>query len=408
MTRRNHQTQIANILKSGSYSFLFLLIIYPWINGCKSNTQKNNTPEVFLEPIFKVDYGDATADKPQSKSWTTKHGHWLIVGDKDGPKLLKKDSLGWISQTAIHQKWHSLPSRADVWSTGDMAYIVLVGECVLDVVHISYSHEINQYEHQWKIALPIPEHCHELETATITRDSSNRFWVCADMNEKIMVWHSSNGKDWFDPITLADDINEDDISLIVRLEGQVSAIWSNQNTQSIIERFHYDADPPDHWSAPVIVQKGDDNADDHLNATVFENGELAMVTKNSVDKINQPQFVLRIRDRDGQWSNIPYENLTAQKNPSRPIINHVESGKIFEAHSVRDREQKQYYISVNEITKTDNGREFTELIRLKTKIKGKNGDVTSSKASFLPNEAKYIFFSDDLGNVYAFDLDTIH
>jgi len=27
----------------------------------------------------------------------------------------------------------------------------------------------------------------------------------------------------------------------------------------------------------------------------------------------------------------------------------------------------------------------------------KNGDATSSKASFLPNEAKLIFFSDDLG-----------
>ncbi len=321
--------------------------------------------------------------------------------------MLKKDTAGWISQTAVNQAWHSLPGRADVWSKGNEALIVLVGACDLNVTHISYNPQNSQYDHQWTVALPIPPDCHDIETATITQDSKNQFWVCADMNEKIMVWHSFTGKDWSNPTTLADDINEDDISLVVHLKGQISAIWSNQNTQSIMERIHYDGDAPDQWSEPVIVQKGDHNADDHLNATVFENGELALVTKNSVDKINQPQFVLRIRNTNGQWTNIPYENLTAQKSPSRPIINHVESGKIVEAHSVRDRENNRYYISVNEIVEKEDGWEFIELIRLKTKINGKNGDVTSSKAGFLPNEAKLIFFSDDMGNVYAYDLDTI-
>ena len=132
-----------------------------------------------------------------------------------------------------------------------------------------------------------------------------------------------------------------------------------------------------------------------------------MVTKNSVDKIDQPQFVLRLRDKEGRWTNIPYENLTEERSPSRPIINHVESGKIFEVHAVKNRGNNLYFISVNEIVKKINGWEFKELIQLKTKIIGKNGDVTSSKASFLPNEAKLIFFSDDLGNIYSFDLDTL-
>ena len=382
---------------------LFCLLIY----GYGTFSQKTDTPELYLDPIFHVDYGDATADKPQSKSWTTQHGQWLIVADEDGPKLLKKDTSGWTSQAAVNQSWHALPSRADVWSKGNEAHIVFVEECALNVVQITYSDQSKQYEHQWQADLPMPQDCHALETATITQDSKNQFWVCADMNEKIMVWHSSNGRDWSDPFTLADNINKDDISLIVRLKGQVSVIWSNQNTQSIIERIHFDGDAPNHWSAPIIVQEGDNNADDHLNATVFENGEMAMVTKNSVDIIDQPQFVLRVRDTKGKWSNIPYENLTTQRSPSRPIINHVESGKIFEIHSVKNRVNNRYFISVNEIVKKKNGWEFTELIQLKTKINGKNGDVTSSKASFSPDKAKLIFFSDDLGNVYSFDLDTL-
>lgn len=375
--------------------------------GYEVFSQNANTPELYLDPIFKVNYGDATADKPQSKSWTTDNGQWLVVGDKDGPKLLKKDTLGWTSQSTINTAWHTLPGRADVWSKDDEVHILLVGECTLNVVKLSYSHQSRQYEHQWKGYLPIPEGCHSIETATITQDSNNQYWVCADMNEKIMVWHSSNGKDWSDAFTLADNINKDDISLIVRLKGQVSVIWSNQNTQSINEQIHYDGDAPNHWSGPITIQEGDNNADDHLNATVFENGEMVMVTKNSVDKINQPQFVLRVRDKKGKWTNIPYEKLTAPKSPSRPIINHVESGKIYEVHSVKNRENKRYYISVNEIVKKEDSWEFRELIQLKTKIHGKNGDATSSKASFLPNAAKYIFFSDDLGNIYSFDLDTL-
>ena len=375
--------------------------------GYGAFSQDARTPELYLEPIFKVNYGDATADKPQSKSWTNQYGQWVIVGDGDGPKLLKKETTAWESQFEVNKAWHNLPSRADVYSTGDKAHIVLVGECALDVVLLKYSHQSKQYEHQWKESLPVPGDCKSLETATITRDSKNQFWVCADVDQRIMVWHSKDGRDWSVPFALARDINKDDISLIVSLKNQVSVIWSNQNSQSIIERIHLDGEEPNNWSEPIIVQQGDNNADDHLNATVFKNGEMALVTKNSVDQINQPQFVMRIRDKEGRWTNIPYENLTKQRSPSRPIINHVESGKIFEVHTVRNRENNRYFISVNEIIKNKDGWEFRELIQLKTKINGKNGDVTSSKASFLHDKAKLIFFSDDLGNIYYFDLDTL-
>ena len=394
-------------MKRKSILLLFSSLFSLLLCGYWAFAQKTNTPEIYLDPIFKVNYGEATADKPQSKSWTNNYGQWLIVGDEDGPKLLKKDTLGWTSQYTVNRAWLGLPSRADVWSKGNEAHIVLVGECALNVVQITYSRHSGQYEHQWKGNLPIPQDCQSLETATITQDSENQFWVCADLNEKIMVWHSDNGRDWSEPFALADNINKDDISLIVRLKNQVSVIWSNQNTQSINERIHYDGDALNDWSAPIIVQEGDNNADDHLNATVFDNGEMALVTKNSVDEINQPQFVLRVRDKQGKWTNVPYENLTVERSPSRPIINHVESGKIYEVHSVRNRERNRYFISVNEIIRKKDGWEFRELIQLKTKINGKNGDATSSKASFSADEAKLIFFSDDLGNIYSFDLDTL-
>ncbi|MUH34665.1 hypothetical protein D9O36_02320 [Zobellia amurskyensis] len=391
--------------KKNSPLFSFLLCVFLCCTGLYS--QKKKTPEIYLTPIFKVNYSDSTADKPQSKSWTNDYGQWIVVGDKDGPKLLKKDTLGWTSHSTINRAWHNLPNRADVWIKDDDAYIVLVSECALSTVRITYSQEQETYEHLWKANLPIPKECNSIETATLTQDSKGQFWVCADMNEKIMVWHSFNGKDWSSPITITDDINADDISLIVSLKKQVSVIWSNQNTETINEVIHYDGDAINNWSAPIIIQKGNNNADDHINATVFKNGVLALVTKNSVDKINQPQFVLRLRDKKGKWTNIPYEPLNSEMSPSRPIINHVQSGRIFEIHSVKNKKNNRYYLSVNEIISKKGRWQFKELVQLKTKINGKNGDATTSKASFKENEVKFIFFSDDLGNIYSFDFDNL-
>ncbi|WP_343329659.1 hypothetical protein [Polaribacter staleyi] len=388
--------------------FVFALIFFLLLWKQESFSQKKNIPEVYLEPIFKVNYGDATADKPQSKSWTTEYGQWLVVGDEDGPKLLKKEVAGWTPQSEINEVWRNLPSKADVFSKGNDVHIVLVEECTLSVVKITYSLDQKKYEYQEKKTLYIPNNCYSIETATITQDSKNEFWICADMNETIMIWHSKNGKDWSAPFTLAKNINKDDISLISRLKNQVSVIWSNQNTQSVYERIHFDGNKPNEWSKPIIIQEGNNNADDHLNATVLESGEMMVASKNSVDKINQPQFVLRIRDKKAQWTNIPYENLTKERSPSRPIINHVAFGKIFEVHSIKNKANNRYYISVNEIIKTKNTWKVIELIRLKTKINGKNGDVTSSKNPFLSDKPKFIFFSDDLGNIYSFDLDTLY
>lgn len=122
---------------------IFLLIC-----GFEMFSQEINTPELYLEPIFHLNYGDATADKPQSKSWTNQYGQWLIVGDADGPKLLKKETTAWASQFEVNKTWLNLPVKADVYNKDDMAHIVLVGECALDVVQIRYSLQSKKYEHQ--------------------------------------------------------------------------------------------------------------------------------------------------------------------------------------------------------------------------------------------------------------------
>ncbi len=367
---------------------------------------QNQIPEIYLKPILHVNFGDPTADKPQSKSWVHDDYTWLVVAGEKGPELWKRDKT-WQSQTLVNTTWKGQPNKADVYSSQNDAYVLLVEECLLKVAHLEYSKKSKQYNYKAISNLPIPKECHSIETATITRDSQNRFWVASDWNEKIVVWHSTDGISWSEPITLAEDIDADDISLVVSLKNKTSVIWSNQKTESIMERTHDDRQSPELWSKPIIVQQGDSNADDHLNATVFDDNSMALVTKNSLDKINEPQFVFRYRTPSGQWTNIPYENLPEKQQPSRPIINHVKGGKIYTIHAVKDRTNSEYFISVKEVIHQKEAWEFKELIRLRTHSKGKNGDVTSSKAPFTKSSPQLIFFSDDLGNVFEFDLKTL-
>ncbi|WP_146202261.1 hypothetical protein [Dyadobacter jejuensis] len=357
-----------------------------------------------MEPIITVNFGDATADKPQSKSWTHAGQSWLVVADGAGPVLWKKEDSKWRAQSSVNTLWKGQPNKADVYVHGDDAHVLLVGACALKVAHLRYSKAKGQYIHEGIATLPMPAGCREIETATITHDSHGRYWVASDWNESILVWHSADGATWSAPQPLAQDIDADDISLVVSLKDQISVIWSNQKTESMMERVHMDRDPVNSWSKPIVIEQGDKNADDHLNATVFEDGSMALVTKNSVDQVHQPQFVFRYRSPSGNWSNIPYQALVEPQQPSRPIINHIRNGRIYAMHSVKDRSNGLYHISVNEVTRNNENWEFKELVRLKTHTTGKNGDLTSSKSAFSASDPYLIFFSDDLGHVFEYDL----
>lgn len=356
-----------------------------------------------VKPVFKVEYKDPTQDKPQSKIWFSSGTWWTILPDSTGPQVWKREELGWAEAKNLNRELEDLPGKADVYAEDLNQYIVLVGDCDLTFLKLRSTSTGVQVE--MIRSLPLPADCHQTETATIVKDDAGTVWIASDWNEEVLVWSSSDlGNSWSQPLVLGDSISADDISIVSRIKRGLSVVWSNQLEDAIYERVYLNDELK--WSDQVTVSKGDKTADDHLNSTLLEDGRLILVTKNSVDQNGQPQFVLRVREEGGEWTDFPFVNLTEETSPTRPVITYLPNGDLIEAHTVGFPDGSAE-ISVNEVRIVSNQPlEVREIIRLKSANGAHLNNVTLSKQDFtgIPEGPWYILFSDRNGNIYEFDL----
>ncbi|WP_268035299.1 hypothetical protein [Algoriphagus sp. PAP.12] len=356
-----------------------------------------------VKPVFKVDFKDPTQDKPQSKIWFSSGAWWAVLPDSTGPKVWKRNEGEWMEEKDLNGELWGLPGKADVYSDGDIQFIVLVGNCKLRFLRLKTTSKSIQVE--LVSSLPIPSDCNQIETATITKDDSGILWIASDWNEQVLVWSSSDqGKFWSQPAVLADSISKDDISVISRIKGGISVVWSNQLEEAIYERIHKNHDLE--WSDLITVSKGNKTADDHLNTTLLEDGRMILVSKNSVDQTGKPQFVLRMRSLEGEWKDFPYEDLSEDVSPTRPVITHLPNGVVLEAHTSAFTDGSAE-ISINEIKiGSDQPIGVSEKIRLKSTNGAHLNNVTLSKQDFtgIQKGPWLILFSDRNGNIYEFDL----
>jgi hypothetical protein len=388
-----------------SKTLLFYLLSighFPFV----THLQAQEIPRIVVNPVFKVDFKDPTQDKPQSKIWFSAGAWWAILPGSIGPQVWKRIEGEWIEEKDLNRELQSLSGKADVYSDGDDQFIVLVGNCELKFLSLKTTSKSIRME--LVNSMPIPPNCHEIETATITKDDSGALWVASDWNEQVLVWSSTDqGKSWSQPAFLGDSISTDDISVISQVKGGISVVWSNQLEEAIYERVHLNNGLK--WSAQVTVSKGNKTADDHLNSTLLEDGRLLLVTKNSVDQYDQPQFVLRVREEVGEWTDFPFVNLSEQTSPTRPVITHLPNGMIIEAHTIAYPDGSAE-ISVNEVKIVSNQPlEVQERIRLKSSNRAHLNNVTLSKQDYrgIPKGPWLILFSDRNGNIYEFDLNTL-
>jgi hypothetical protein len=207
---------------------------------------------------------------------------------------------------------------------------------------------------------------------------------------------------------LADGISDDDICTIAAVPGGVGVIWADQVRDQVVMRRHLNGQPIDHWESPETAEAGNKTADDHLNTALAADSTLWVVTKNSVDKIGQPQLVLRIRSRQGQWTNKPYANLDSVNHPTRPVIIATDDPTVFLAgHTVYDYTAPfRWHIVFGRV----DTRQPSLLVNPRVVIypdslyKSQINDITDSKRP-LPAGAPWIVLtSDKAGNVYEADL----
>jgi hypothetical protein len=283
------------------------------------------------QPVIDTGVAAATQDKPQCKLWFAHERWWAWLPNPDGSAVYARTSSGWSRLTHLDAYLNGLPGQADVWPASESVRAVLVGNdrlATADLVYdpISQTYQAGQphTEFEWTETVQRDSSAsrdESLETATICQDPQGCWWIAYDRGRTIYVMWSTDpeGMRWSQPLVLGSDLMPDDICTLYLLADRVGVIWSNQLREAVVAREHHLTSAPDNWSNPVYVQHGGGNADDHLHCAVDRSGTLFVASKNSVDQLNKPQQILRIRKSNGLWNNYDYASLTAAVSPTRPI-----------------------------------------------------------------------------------------
>lgn len=364
------------------------------------------------KPVLQVNFVHPTADKPQSKLWYMDNYWWAILPDSTGPTLWQRTENGWKEYTEVSLALKGIPGRADVWAEKNQVTAVGVADSSLTVFRLIK--KMGSSTVNWKseiLAKLYPPSPSTIETATIARDGKGIWWVAATSDSKVCVWFSSDGENWAAPHILGDGINEDDICVITPLPEGVGVIWSDQARDAVLMRVHKDGKPAGIWENEEIADSGNKTADDHLNTSLAPDGTLWVVTKNSVDKAGQPQFVLRIRLVDGKWINKPYLVLeNRMKRPSRPIVIATEDNSfVFVGHGDNNRSVPYPYDSNITFSVVDTSlasvmKNPRIVISPDCSFKNVVHNVTGPKFPF-PADGPWIILAGDAeGRVYEADL----
>ncbi|HEX3287770.1 MAG TPA: Ig-like domain-containing protein, partial [Mycobacterium sp.] len=268
-----------------------------------------------FQPLVPLAASASTSDKPQSKLWQYGGSWWMVA-----PSSSASPSGTWIWKLGADLTWAPalrLSSRTDthgdVRAIGDVSHILLYGSSP-ELYSVHFNTSTNTYEPWSSRPTATPISLPNSETATIDVDSTGEMWLATESGSSLNVYHSPSPYTAFSgPISLASNINDDDIGVVTALPGKVGVLWSNQATRRFGFKVHVDGAAANSWSADEVPasQSADDSlgaafgmADDHLNVAVSSDGTLYAAVKTSYDNAAYPKIALLIRRPNGTWDDL--------------------------------------------------------------------------------------------------------
>ncbi len=294
-------------------------------------------------PLGPIPGATTTAEKPQSKLWRHDGTWWAVL-----PSAGVTPAGTWIWRLEPDHTWtnvlriaSSTAAKADAKAIGNVAHILLHSKTPT-LVSVEYSAADHTYVPWPERPMPTPMSLPDSETATIDVDSTGRLWLATESGPRVVVYYSDPPyRSFGSPITLADDLGPDDITVITALpDRSIGVLWSNQTARRFGFRRHEDgADPrAASWSADekpasqsgLAVAGG--MADDHLNLAVAPDGTLYAVVKTSYNRVGFPEVALLVRRPNGSWDDL-YE---VTDHGTRPTVVLDEAGRLRVAYTTTD------------------------------------------------------------------------
>jgi hypothetical protein len=280
--------------------------------------------QVTVLPLGRISASTTTGEKPQSKVWEHDGIWWTVL-----PSTSVSPSGTWLWKLETDENWAAvlrLSSRtdahADAVALGDVTHVLLHDPAP---VLVSLEYVGGTYTFWEERPAPTPISLSGSETATIDVDSDGRLWLATESGSNVRVYYSDPPYTGFSgPITLATNINADDITVVTALpDDSIGVFWSNQNTKRFGFRVHLDGDAPGSWLGDEVPASqsagrisGSALADDHMNTAVGSDGTLYVSAKTS----GSPEIILLVRRPTsrgrGTWDNL----YVVETSATRPIV----------------------------------------------------------------------------------------
>jgi hypothetical protein len=360
-----------------------------------------------MQPVLEVDYPFPTADKPQSKLWFSHDSWWAVLPRLTGPSLWQRTNAGWVEHLEVRAALAGLPGRADVWWDTDGATAVSAADRIIRIFRLRPTDASARTWHAEILATRPAPASDAIETVTLARDRGGVWWIAATVQEKVFAWSSPDARAWSQPELIGRGMDPDDICAVTPLAEGVGVIWSDQKHDTVNFRVHRSGQPLAVWEPVEVVQSGDRNADDHFHTALAGDGTLWVASKNSVDEVGRPQFVLRVRAPGGGWRNFPFAPLEKNDSVSRPVIVLGDGGQVLIAHNrYHEKSRSEIVCGVVDLSFSAILRSPVAVIAPAADLHSRVVDVTVPKAAYPENAPWLVLSSDGGGRVYEADLRT--
>lgn len=374
-------------------------------------------------PVFQLDRPHPTADKPQSKLWYVDATWWALLPGSRSPTLWQRGPSGWEEHPSLRDELDGLPGRADVWWDREGVTAACVEDATIAVLRLrSVGQPVTAWKPEVLARWTVPD-TGALETVTIARDSTGRWWIAAPVDASVpagskppfhgpdrdvLVWTSVDARTWQRLDPLARRVGGDDICTVTATADGIGVAWSDQNRDQVGFARHRSGADPATWEPTETIAAGNRTSDDHLHATLTADGTVWLATKNSVDLRGEPQLVLRVRPPSGHWQNLPYAPRREGAEPSRPVIVATpDSDLLLLGHTVYDRvDPSRGHIEFAPVNRSgpQEPTAFTRVLIPDAGLDSRINDLTTPKQPFPTDGPWIVLASDAQGRVFEADL----
>jgi hypothetical protein len=277
-----------------------------------------------------------TAHKPQSKLWFNDGEWWGYMFDRASDSWhihrLNRATQVWTDTgTAVDTR---NATWADVLWDGSKLYIASAGASAANSADSArlYRYSYNPATKQYTADAGFPSTIVTggMEAIVLDKDSTGKLWATYTRDSRVYVNDSSvGGGAWGTPFVVpvsGTTVSADDISTIIRYNGRIGVMWSNQVSGAVSFASHADGAARTSWGSVSVPLQGTRYADDHLSIRSIEAdsaGRLYAVVKTSLNdgaspNPADPQFIMLRLNLAGSWDKYTVSRVSDKQ--TRPII----------------------------------------------------------------------------------------